>query len=68
MRGQLPHFPEMDEKDGVFVYELDSDGLNEYRKKDIYGFKHRRPELYGILSDPAGQAHPENASLPTETA
>jgi predicted amidohydrolase len=55
---------EMGEKECVFVHELDLDALNAYRKKGIYGFHHRRPELYGILCDPAGQVHPDNANLP----
>ena len=55
---------EMDEKEGVFVHELDLDALNKYRATGIYGFHHRRPELYGILTDPAGQVHPDNANLP----
>lgn len=55
---------EMDEKEGVFVHELDFDKLNKYREKGIYGFHHRRPELYGILCDPAGQIHPDDANLP----
>jgi len=55
---------EMDDKEGVFVHELDLDALNKYRATGIYGFHHRRPELYHILTDPAGQVHPENANLP----
>ena len=55
---------EMDDKEGVFVHELDFDALNKHRATGIYGFHHRRPELYRILTDPAGQVHPENANLP----
>jgi predicted amidohydrolase len=55
---------EMDDKEGVFVYELDLDALNRFREKGIYAFHHRRPELYGILSDPDGQVHPPEANLP----
>lgn len=55
---------EMDDKEGVFVYDLDLDALNKHREKGIYAFHHRRPELYGILSDPAGQVHPPEANLP----
>jgi len=55
---------EMDEGECVFVQEINLDALNAYRKKGIYGFHHRRPELYGILCDPAGQVHPPNANLP----
>jgi predicted amidohydrolase len=55
---------EMDEKEHVFVYDLDFNALNKYREKGIYAFHHRRPELYGILCDPAGQVHPPDANLP----
>lgn len=55
---------EMDEKERVFVHELDLDALNAHRAKGIYGFHHRRPELYGLLCDPAGQVHPDDANLP----
>ena len=55
---------ELDEKEAVFVYDLDLDALKKHREKGIYGFHHRRPELYGILSDPAGQIHPPDANLP----
>jgi predicted amidohydrolase len=55
---------EMDGKEGVFVYELDLDALNKHREKGIYAFHHRRPELYDILTDRAGQVHPPEANLP----
>ena len=55
---------EMDDREGVFVYDLDLDALNKHREKGIYAFHHRRPELYGILSDPAGQVHPPEVNLP----
>lgn len=55
---------EMDGKEGVFVYELDFDALNKHREKGIYAFHHRRPELYEILRDRAGQVHPPEANLP----
>ena len=58
------HDREMDDKEGVFVHELDFDALNKHRATGIYGFHHRWPELYGILCDPAGQVHPDNANLP----
>jgi predicted amidohydrolase len=61
-KGNIVH--ELDDKEGIFVQELDFDALNEHRKKGIYGFHHRRPELYQILTDPAGQTHPPNANLP----
>jgi predicted amidohydrolase len=55
---------EVGEKEAVFVYDLDFDALNKCRATGLYGFHHRRPELYGILTDPAGQVHPPNANLP----
>ncbi len=55
---------EAGEGEGLLVQELDLDALNKHRAAGIYGFHHRRPELYRILSDPAGQVHPANANLP----
>jgi predicted amidohydrolase len=55
---------EMDETEGIFANDLDLDALNKHREKGIYAFHHRRPELYGILSDPEGQVHPPEANLP----
>jgi predicted amidohydrolase len=55
---------ELSEKEGLLVYEFDLDALNKYRAQGIYGFHHRRPELYRLLLDPAGQVHPDNANLP----
>jgi len=60
--GKIVH--EMDDKEGVFVHELDLDALNKHRAQGIYGFHHRRPELYHILCNPAGQLHPPNTNLP----
>jgi hypothetical protein len=37
---------------GVYIAELDLDQLREHRSNDIMGDKYRRPEKYGILSDP----------------
>ncbi|HOZ48553.1 MAG TPA: carbon-nitrogen hydrolase family protein [Candidatus Hydrogenedentes bacterium] len=59
---------ELDEKEGVLVYEADLDALEAHRAKGIYGRHHRRPELYGVLCDPAGQHHPQDANLPPESA
>ena len=39
-------------KPGVYIAELDLDQLREHRSNDIMGDKYRRPEKYGILSDP----------------
>ena len=37
---------------GVYIAALDLDKLRNHRHGDIMGDKYRRPELYGILSDP----------------
>ncbi len=55
---------ELGEGEGLLLQELDFNALNEHRAKGIYGFHHRRPELYRILCDPAGQVHPATANLP----
>jgi predicted amidohydrolase len=48
----------------VLMEEIDLDALEQYRESSIYGPHHRRPELYGLLCDRAGQLHPEDANLP----
>ncbi|MBI5092886.1 MAG: carbon-nitrogen hydrolase family protein [Candidatus Hydrogenedentes bacterium] len=55
---------ELDDQEGLLIYEVDLDALEKRRKDGIYGKHHRRPELYESLTDPAGQIHPENANLP----
>jgi len=55
---------ELNEKEGILVHTFDLDALNSYREKGIYGFHYRRPELYKIVADPAGQLHPTGANLP----
>ncbi len=42
---------EADEGEGVYVTELDVDLLRDYRRREIWNRKNRRPELYGIISD-----------------
>ena len=42
---------EADEGEGVYVAELDVDMLRDYRHREIWGCKNRRPELYGIISE-----------------
>lgn len=37
---------------GVYVVELDLDKLRKHRSNEVMGDKYRRPEIYGILSDP----------------
>ena len=55
---------ELSEKEDVLIAEIDLDMLNTYRESSIYGLHHRRPELYGALSDSSGQLHPDEANLP----
>ena len=55
---------ELDEANGVLLAEADLDALSSHRATGIYGKHHRRPELYGPLTDPAGQIHPSGANLP----
>ena len=61
-RGEIAR--ELDEKEGILVHAFDLDALDKQRERGIYGFHHRRPEVYRILSDPAGQVHPTGANLP----
>ena len=42
---------EAGEGEGVYVAELDVDMLREYRQREVWGRKNRRPELYGVISD-----------------
>ena len=42
---------EADEEEGVYTAELDVDMLRYYRRCEVWGFKNRRPELYGEISD-----------------
>ena len=35
--------------EGVYAADLDMDMLREYRRREIWGPKHRRPELYGEI-------------------
>ena len=37
---------------GVYIAQLNLDQLRQHRSNDIMGDKYRRPEKYGILSDP----------------
>ena len=55
---------ELDETEGIMLWEIDLDALNKHREHGIYGPHHRRPELYGKLTDPAGQVHPDTVNLP----
>lgn len=42
---------EAGEGEGVYVAELDVDMLREYRHREVWGCKNRRPEVYGIISE-----------------
>ena len=43
---------EADEGEGVYVAELDVDMLRDYRRREVWGNRNRRPELYGeIVAD-----------------
>jgi predicted amidohydrolase len=55
---------EAGEGEEILFHDVDLDALQEHRASGIYGLHHRRPELYGPLSDPRGQIHPPNANLP----
>lgn len=55
---------ELGEAEGLLMCEVDLDALEAYRSTGFYGKHHRRPELYGLLCDPAGQIHPPDANLP----
>jgi predicted amidohydrolase len=39
------------EEEGVYTAELDVDMLREYRRREVWGMKNRRPELYGEISE-----------------
>ena len=40
---------EAGEEAGVYVAELDVDMLRDYRKREVWGLRNRRPELYGSI-------------------
>jgi len=50
-RGNLFEAGANDEE--VLIADVDLNALDQTRSKGIYGFHHRRPELYGILADPS---------------
>lgn len=39
------------EGEGVYTAELDVDMLRDYRRREVWGYKNRRPELYGKIVD-----------------
>ena len=40
---------EAGEEAGIYVAELDVDLLRDYRKREVWGVRNRRPELYGSI-------------------
>jgi len=42
---------EAGEKEGLYTAELDMDMLRDYRRREVWGNKNRRPELYGLIAD-----------------
>jgi predicted amidohydrolase len=59
---------ELEAPEGILLVEFDLDQLDAHRAKGIYGLHHRRPEMYGLLTDPAGQIHPPGVNLPPGSA
>ncbi|WP_130836255.1 carbon-nitrogen hydrolase family protein [Lachnoclostridium sp. Marseille-P6806] len=42
---------EADEKEGIFMAELDLDQLRAYRRREVQGNAYRRPDRYGLLTE-----------------
>lgn len=42
---------EASEDEGIYLADLEVDMLRDYRQREVWGSKHRRPELYGILAE-----------------
>lgn len=42
---------EAGEEAGIYIAELDVDRLRSYRKREVWGLRNRRPELYGVLAE-----------------
>ena len=38
-------------EEGIYIAKLDIDMLRDYRKREVWGINHRRPDLYGALAD-----------------
>lgn len=38
-------------EEGIFIAELDADMLRDFREREVWGVKNRRPELYGSLTE-----------------
>lgn len=41
----------LDAGDDFFVAELDLDMLRDYRRREVWGCKNRRPKMYGVIAD-----------------
>ena len=41
-----------DRSEGVYIAELDVDMLRRYRAEEVHGNAYRRPQKYGILTEP----------------
>lgn len=37
--------------EGIYIANLDFEMLRDYRKREVWGKNHRRPELYGAIAD-----------------
>lgn len=42
---------EAPEEEGIYLAEIDTDMLRDYREHEVMGEKYRHPEKYGILSE-----------------
>ena len=38
-------------EEGIYMAKLDIDMLRDYRRREVWGAKHRRPDLYGAIAD-----------------
>lgn len=38
-------------EEGVYIAKLDIDMLRDYRRREVWGVNHRRPDLYGAIAD-----------------
>ncbi len=47
---------EAPEGEGIFLGTLDLEALRSYRRDEIMGWKYRRPEVYGLLTEPGEPA------------
>lgn len=52
---------EAGENEGIYVAGLDVDMLRDYRRREVWGYKNRRPELYGIIAADVVQKQTSNS-------